>query len=120
MIRFTLIFFASAGSAWADSWSGVLVDSDCYETARRNVNPRETSPGSMDLSANITSCLPSEHTKKFSIVQQDWSSLRLNSAGNAKAAELVHTSGAGKRLGVTITGEKHKDTVNVETLATSK
>lgn len=100
----------------AESWSGVLVDSKCYDSAARNVNPREPY---RDQALDVRLCNPTPRTKTFAIVQADWLRLKLDSSVNAEAAELVR---ANKKtyLGVVITGERNKDTVQVQSIYAAK
>jgi len=101
---------------FAESWSGVLVDSKCYDSAARNVNPWEPY---RDQAMDVRLCHPTLRTKTFAIVQADWLRLKLDSSVNAEAAELVR---ANKKsyLGVVITGERNKDIVQVQSIAAAK
>ncbi len=96
------------------NWSGVLVDSKCYDSAERNVNPWEPSH---DQAMDVRLCHPTARTKAFAIVQQDWLRLKLDSSVNAQAADLVRKAGKKTYVGVVVTGEKNKDTVKVETIS---
>jgi hypothetical protein len=78
--------------AWAlsfvQSWSGYLVDSDCYARDQSNTN-RYAGTVDRDMSAVLKQCVPSAKTKRFAEVLPGGDSMKLDSSGNAKAAELV-------------------------------
>jgi hypothetical protein len=102
----------------AESWRGLLVDSKCYESAARNVSPWEPYH---DEALDARLCRPTSGTKVFAILQDDWTRLKLDSAANPKAAEVVRSADKKRPyLGVVVTGEKDKDTVKVETIAAAR
>ena len=85
----TLLFLSSA-FACAGTWPGTLVDSKCFAIAELNVNPTDTlTYVDRDQNQEILSCSPGPKTKSFAVVQHDGLSLKLDSAGNAQAAEIV-------------------------------
>src|SRR5580698_2732795 len=89
----------------AGSWSGTLVDSKCYASEERNVNPTDTlTHVDRDGNREIRYCSPRAKTKSFAVVQADGTIYTLDSAGNAKAAELVRTIGKQSRFVVAVTG----------------
>jgi hypothetical protein len=99
----------------AESWSGILVDSKCYDSAARNVNPWEPYH---DKAMDARLCRPTDRTKAFAIVQDDWTRLKLDSSANPQAAEVVRSADRKRHYwGVVVTGEKNKDTVKVETIS---
>jgi hypothetical protein len=102
----------------AESWRGLLVDSKCYDSAVRNVNPFDPYP---DQALNVRLCRPTDRTKAFAIVRDDWTRLKLDSSANTQAAELVRSADRKRHyVGVVVTGDKDKDTVKVETIAAAK
>jgi hypothetical protein len=104
--------------AFAKSWSGFLVDSTCYAAEERSVNPEYIYNHTYrDTDQEIRVCSPNARTKSFSIVGDDGFGLRLDPAGNAKAAEIVQQTGKKNRLEVTVTGETSKDAIEVDSLA---
>jgi hypothetical protein len=102
----------------AESWTGALVDSNCYASEEGNVNPFDP-PFNVnhDRGFEIRACRPSARTKSFAVVDSDGQSFKLDPSGNAKAAELVRQAGKKSRLDVMVTGEKHKDTVRVNSIS---
>lgn len=115
-----LLFLASAPS-FAGTWSGYLVDSKCYDISEQNVNPWDTSTAvDRDKDLEIRLCSPNAKTKAFAVVQMDWLSLKLDAAGNAKAAELLRRIGKKSAFLVTVTGEKNKATIKVDSISIAK
>ena len=113
-----LVYLTSALS-FAGSWSGTLVDSKCFYSEERNVNPTDTMIFvDRDMNLEIRYCSPSAKTRSFVIVQPDGLSFRLDSVGNAKAAELVRNTGKKSRIFVAISGELSKDTIKVDSIST--
>jgi hypothetical protein len=111
----------SAPLSFAESWSGTLVDSKCYDAEERNVNPTDTSTHvDRDGNREIRYCLPRAKTKSFAVVQADGPALKLDSAGNAKAAELVPQTGKKSRLFVTITGGLGDKTIKVDSISIAR
>ena len=117
-LRINCLLFLFPALGLAGTWTGVLVDSKCYDTAARNVNPWEPYH---DQSYDVRLCRPTGRTKVFAIVQGDWTRLKLDPSANTQAAEVVRNSDKKKHYwGVVITGEKDKDTLKVETIAAAK
>jgi hypothetical protein len=107
--------------AFSQTWSGVLVDGACYEREQRNTGPNNTEfDVNTDRDYDIRHCLPNAKTSSFSLVQPDGQSVKLNSAGNAKAAEITRNTAKRSRIHVTVTGEKQKNVVNVDSIAVDR
>ena len=97
------------------------MDSKCYATEERNVNPTDTMTAvDRDVNLGIRYCSPKEKTKLFALVQSDGSTFNLDSAGNAKAAELVGTTGKRPRFAVAVTGEMNKNTIHVDSISMAR
>jgi hypothetical protein len=119
-LRLAILFSGLAcGVSFAGSWSGALVDADCYAARQRNVNHREPS-ASHDVKGAIRYCSPKPQTKGFAIVQHDGSTLQLDSSGNSKAAELVQKTGKQSTYKVQIVGDVDQNIVKVESISISK
>ena len=101
----------------AATWWGALVNSDCYASMERNINPTD-SLGNVDKDRGeeISYCVPKAKTKSFGIVQQDGSALTLDAPGDVKASEFVRKTGKQSRYLVTVTGERLKKTIQVESI----
>ena len=118
--RFAVLLFLVSASAMAGNWQGVLVDSKCYASEERNVNPADTAMADRDMNGEVRYCSPSAKTKAFAVVQPDWSSLKFDTAGDAKAAELVRKAGRKPFFRVVVTGERTKDTINVKSISAAR
>jgi hypothetical protein len=118
MTRVMLLLCLSALLSLAESWPGSLVDSKCYAAEQRNVNPTDTLTNvDRDGNREIRYCAPSARTKFFAVVPSEGPALKLDSAGNTKAAELVRITGKKSRLVVAVTGEINKNTVKVDSIS---
>lgn len=119
--RLAGLVYLSSLLSFAGTWSGTLVDSKCFYSEERNVNPTDTMTFvDRDMNQEIRFCSPSTRTRSFVVVQHDGLSFRLDSAGDAKAAELVRNTGKKSRFFVVITGESGKDTIRVDSIATAR
>ncbi len=125
-MKLTIIVFAAlvilaATPAFAKSWSGFLVDSNCYESEERNKGPNDTlNYVNRDKDREVRYCSPNAKTKSFTFVDHDGIGFRLDPAGNAKAAEIVPKTGKSHVLEVTMTGEKNKDLIEVNSISRAK
>ncbi len=113
----SLLCLSSALSS-AETVSGVLVNSKCYAAEERNVNPTDTQTYvDRDRNSEISYCHPRAKTKSFAIVTPDGRSIELDSAGNAKAAELVRRSAKKSRYEVAVVGGISKDVITVDSIS---
>ena len=104
--RLTASLFLLAALSFAGTWSGSLVDSKCYASEQRNVNPTDTlTLVDRDQNLAIRYCSAKSKTKSFAIVQHNGVSLQLDIEGNAKAAALVQKSRKRSPFAVDFTGE---------------
>jgi hypothetical protein len=104
--------------SFAQSWSGYLVDWDCYARDQSNTN-RYAGTVDREMSAVLKQCAPSAKTKALAEVLPGWDSLKLDSSGNAKAAELAAKSGK-KLVQVTVTGARNHDSIKVSVTKTAQ
>ncbi len=120
--RFVFLFSLAASLSFAQTWFGRLVDSKCYESEERNINPKDTLRYvDRDQNWEIRFCAAKAKTKSFTIVEPDGESFRLDAAGNAKAAELQRTMGRHPhQLYVTVTGELAENTLKVDSIVAAK
>jgi hypothetical protein len=120
-MRHLMVLLCLAPAAFAGTWSGILVDANCYQAAESNVNPTDTSLADRDMDGEVASCHPTRKTKTFAIVEQDWTALKLDRSSGAKAADIVRNSvrSSGKKapIYVTVTGERHKNTIAAASLS---
>ncbi len=119
--RLAFLFCLASGFAFAESWSGDLVDAKCFAAEQRNVGSKDTLIYvDRDLNLEVRYCHPTAKTKTFGIVQPGGVLLEFNAAGNTKAADLVRQTGKVELLRVNITGEQSKNTVDVNSLSPAR
>jgi hypothetical protein len=107
-----------AGVALARTWSGSLVDAKCYAAELRNVNPTDTLTNvDSDGSGEIRYCAPRAKTKSFALVQYDNRTLDLDAAGNAKAADLVRSTGKRSPFPVEVIGQSAGNELRVDSIS---
>ena len=118
-VRLLFLFGWTSVLSFAGTWFGSLVDSKCFESQERNVNPKDTLLYvDRDQNSEIRYCSPRAKTKSFRIVQPSGESYKLDAAGNAKATELLQkTPRRQPRYYVTVGGEMANDTVKVDSIA---
>jgi hypothetical protein len=117
-IRLAVLAALSTAAGFAGIWSGPLVDSKCYGAEQRNVNPTDTETFvDRDMSYGIRYCSPTHKTKLFAIVAQDGQTLKFDSAGNAKAAELVRNVNKKHVLDVAVSGEMTGKEIRVDSIS---
>jgi hypothetical protein len=117
-LRVTLLLSLASAPIIAASWSGALVDSECYAAAQRNVNPGEH-PGSVDTKRPIRYCSPNEKTKSFAVVDPN-GVFSLDSDGNEKARQLIMKEGKKSPFTVIVTGEMIQHIVKVDTISIAR
>jgi hypothetical protein len=121
MIAFATLMGLTAAPGFAQSTTGFLVDSDCYESLERNVNPSDTNTYvDRDRDWEVRYCSPNRKTKSFTLVNHDGLSFKLDPAGNAKAAELLGSARKKSVLEVSVTGEMSKDAIKVSSISKAK
>ncbi len=120
-ISLAALLCLAATPSFARSWPGYSVDAKCYQIEEQNVNRFDTNPAAdSDKDLEIRLCSPNAKTKSFAVVPSDWMGLKLDSEGNAKAAELVRKSGKRSVFPVTVTGEESKHTIKVDSISISE
>jgi hypothetical protein len=119
--RLMALVLLSAAPGFANSWSGALVDSKCWDSEEGNINRKDTSIYvDRDRNLEVRYCSPKAKTKAFAVVLIDGLNMRLDEAGNAKAAELVQANGKMAPVRVVITGEANHNTIKVDSLSMAK
>lgn len=109
-MRLAALLFGLSAAGWAGTWSGYLVDSGCWTSRQQNVS-LDTSAVDRDMRMDLYYCLPTRKTHSFAVVQGDWSALKLDSAGNEGAADLVRSAGKRPLIDVTVTGVLDRRTI---------
>jgi hypothetical protein len=117
--RLAAVACLSSALSFAGNWSGVLVDSRCWDSEENNT--RDTSVYvDRDGNLEIRLCSPGAKTKSFAVVLTDGLNLKLDAAGNAKAAELIRETGKKVPVAVVVTGETSKDTIKVDSISRAR
>ena len=120
-MRVVSLLYLLSALCFAETVSGVLVNSKCYAAEERNVNPTDTETYvDRDRNLEIRYCHPRAKTKSFAVVTPDGESFELDSAGNAKAIELVRKTGKKSVYEVAVTGGMSKHIIQVESIALAK
>jgi hypothetical protein len=120
-LRIAALFCFSSALMFAETWSGSLVDSKCFAREERNVNPTDTlTHVDRDVNLEIRFCSPRRGTKSFALIQSDGTIFPLDSAGNAKAVELVQKTGRKSPLHVTIGGEMAGKAIGVDSISRAR
>jgi hypothetical protein len=110
-----------AAPVYAETWKGYLVDARCYSSQERNVNPFDPNFNTNhDRGYEVRVCRPSAKTRSFAVVDFDGVSFELDPSGNGKAADLIRQAPKESVISVTLTGEKHKDTVRVDSISLAR
>lgn len=118
LMRMAAFFAMSAGLSLAMTWTGPLVDSKCYGAEQRNVGPLNTEPwANTDVGYEIRFCSPTHKTKYFAIVGAYGERLKLDDAGNTKAAALVQNITKRHVIRVAVTGEKADKRIRVDSIS---
>lgn len=112
-----LVFLASPACLATGDFSGYMVDVNCYETLQRNTNQWPTPTVELDMDWDIKFCAPITTTKSFGLVKQDWTILRFDSDGNAKAADLVHNTEKQEVYLVALAGAMNKNILRVDSIS---
>ena len=94
----------------AETYSGRVVDAACKAQAA------PAAPGAQPGSQQANACEPSASTVSFGIEMQDGKVLKLDSAGNSKAAEAVKGNAGKTGLQATVTGSMEGQTLKVESI----
>lgn len=122
-LEFALFFWCLAPVAVsAATWPGYLVDANCYESEQHNVNKFGSSSADRDVTAEVRDCRPTVNTKFFGVVGDDTQMTRLDPSGNAKVVEFVRQNAGMKDslLPVTVTGDKLKGRLQVDSIASGR
>ncbi len=102
--------------AFGQSWTGFLVDADCYQSASTNTKPGQQ----RDRNKDIKQCAPSATTTSFRFMDRGGETFKLDTAGNAKAVEAVHKAPGRSPMEVTVTGSRSDDTLKVDSMSVAK
>jgi hypothetical protein len=115
-IRLSALACLSSVLGLAESWSGTLVDSKCWNNEENDT--RGTSVYvDRDRNLEVRLCSPKANTKSFALVLPDGFNLKLDASGNAKAAEIVQSASRKSTVFVAVTGEASKNEIKVDSIS---
>src|SRR5579862_8899090 len=99
----------------AERRTGKLVDAACADQGRNNPSALA---GQSAKDKDMSACTPKEDTTSFAIRTSDGRIVKLDSAGNAKAASTLKANSKADKgeMDVTITGTMTGDTVQVDSI----
>jgi len=109
------VLFLGSVLCLAETWSGKVVDAACKDQAAAPApapSAQSAQPGGQVANA----CEPTASTVAFGIELSDGRVLKLDSAGNTKAAEAMKTNAGKSSLQATVTGSLDGQTVKVESI----
>ena len=117
-MRVCVLFCLASMAGFAGSWQGVLVNSKCYDALERNVNPFESGlDAGRDRNFEVRYCRANARTKSFTVVQPDGQSFKLDSTGNAKAADIVRKGNQKFIFVVDVTGKVRDHSIKVDSIS---
>ena len=116
---FLPLFFLASQLGFSATWSGILVDARCFESAQDNHNVSD-SPVLQDVGLEVRLCSPKTKTHSFAIVRRDGETSALDPAGNMQAAELVRQGVKKAPWYVAGNGDLAKKTIAVSSIASMK
>ena len=117
-MRLAVLLRLACVTSFGGSWEGVLVNSECYQALERNVNPFESGlDASRDRNFEVRYCRANARTKSFTVVQPDGQSFRLDSTGNAKAAEIVRKGNPRFMFVVEVSGGVRGHLIDVDSIS---
>jgi hypothetical protein len=93
----------------AENWTGKLVDAGCKDQAK----PAPADPSNPQA---MKACEPTEATATFGIELSDGRVLKLDNAGNVKAAEVAKTNSTKQPMLVIVKGTLNGSMVTVESI----
>src|SRR5258707_8072122 len=91
LLTFGTLICLGTSLCLADSYSGKLVDSKCTDRQAAQPQDSQKSPQS--------ACTPTRSTTNFGVQTRDGQVMKLDSTGNAKAAEMMHSRTGGSDSG---------------------
>jgi hypothetical protein len=117
-MRLPALLCLTAALGLAETWSGFLVNSSCYEALESNHNPTDTETNvNRNRGEEVRYCSPNDRTNSFAVVGPDGGSFTLDAAGNRKAADLVKQTGEKPLWPVNVTGQREKGKVKVSSIS---
>ncbi len=118
-LRLVLIGSVGAMLSFAESWSGFLVDSECYISEHKDTKAG-THPASIDNGKIVQLCSPKKDTKTLAFVTRDGIRHDLDPDGAQKARDLISKHPEMSRYSVNVSGDMNQNTITVANISLSK
>ncbi len=118
-MRIAVLACLSSTLGLAESWSGTLVDSRCWDSEENNTRATSTY---VDRDANSRSGFARRKQKRdlLWLCYPVALTSKLDAAGNERAAELVRKSDKRNAVAVVITGETNGNTIKVNSISMAR
>jgi hypothetical protein len=116
-MRIISLVLLSSALSFAGTWSGTLVDAECWGYLRH----KHTTPNvERNQSLEVRQCSPKAKTKSFAVLTPEGTALGLDAAGHARA-ELAEAAHGKAPIKVVVTGEQHtKKSIQVSSISAAK
>jgi len=115
LTRLLSLLGLASSFGFAATWSGNLVDANCFQSMEDNHNVSD-SPALRDVGLEVRVCSPKPKTHVFAIVLSDGTNVRLDATGNARAADLARRASRKAPLYVTVNGAMTKKAIAVNSV----
>jgi hypothetical protein len=116
-MRLGMLLFLASSLAIAEQWSGVLVNTPCYDNLENSAGPINSGIDVYkDRNYEVRYCRADGKTKSFTLVQSDGRSYKLDESGNTKAAEIVRGGKQKNIFVVEVNGELMDRLITVESM----
>lgn len=120
-MRIVALLFLTSTLSLAGTWTGTLVDARCWGYAENDVGQKTTLQYvDRDRNLEVRLCSPTAKTKTFAVIPPDGIGLTLDANGSAKAAALMKSAPKHAVIGVTVSGERSRDTIQVSSIAAAR
>jgi hypothetical protein len=104
IVKLGLVMCAAGALSYAESLSGTLLDSACYDKNSQDATKKAQA---------ATQCAASEKTTSFAIQTSDGKVLKLDSSGNSKAVAAMKEHKGGGAVRATVAGDVEGSTIKV-------
>jgi hypothetical protein len=119
LLRFSFLTSFTAMLTFAGSWSGFLVDADCYASHQMNTRAG-THPATVDTNRIVKTCPPKAESTSFVVMEKGGRVFNLDAAGNQKAHELVQKAGSAPTYKIKVLGDVEENTLKVSAISMGK
>ena len=118
ILQLAFACFVASVAATAGTWSGGLVDSECYGSMMRNVSQSAGHVG-VDPDRALRDCAPTPETKSFAVVQHG-TAVNLDPATNDKVIDFLKRTHVKAPYMIKIGGEMQGDALKVSSIKSTR